>query len=163
MLRAADSIKIKNLNGAANIESGSDVLIDGADGEMSAVSGGVIDVHLDSSFKKGTLKSTEKIIIRTPPDQNEHTFLIKPNCSFQIDGFTGYEKHEGPTGTVIALSGTNTAGHPRKVMLVDFGGAIELDAPSVIIRAESWLQKQMSQKKRFPKKATEVSSQYRFY
>jgi len=151
------------MNGDANIECGSNVLIDGAHGTMTVVSGGTVDLHLDSSFNKASLKANEKIIIRTPPDQNEHTFLIKPNCKISVEGFDRFSQDATETGTLVTLSGQNTAGHPRKVAFVEFAGAIELDAPVVVIQAESWLQKQMNQKKRFPNKVTQSDSQYRFY
>ena len=69
---------------------------------------------------------------------------------------------DGPT-TTINLGGENTAGHPRKVASIDFGGVIDVTAPSVIIQAESWFQKMTNQKKRFPAKKTEAESQFRFY
>ena len=74
MLRAGDWIKVKNMNGSADIESGGDCLIDGMDGDLKVNAGGIVDVHLDSSLKTATLKSSQKIIIRTPPDQNTHLF-----------------------------------------------------------------------------------------
>lgn len=126
----------------------------------------MVDVHLDSSFKKATLQSSSEIRIRTPPDQNEHEFLIKDCDHIEIVGFQNFTNHaveNAENYRKVSLSGENTAGHPRKVAFVDFGGAIELAAPKIKIEAESWAQKQFSQSKRFPNKATEAFQKYRFY
>jgi len=166
LLRAGEWIKVKNMNGSADIESGGDCLIDGMDGDLKVNAGGIVDVHLDSSLKTATLKSSQKIIIRTPPDQNTHLFSVKSDSKIEIDGFSGVTKSEKGERIEIQLAGENTAGHPRKVAFVGFGGNVLLDAPEVSIRAESWMQKQMGQNKKFSNVQQEPwknKANFRFY
>lgn len=110
------------------------------------------------------MESSTEILIRTPPDQNEHDFLIN-NCDIvEVVGFENFTNTSvSDSQRKVSLSGENTAGHPRKVAFVEFGGAIELNAPKIRIEAESWAQKQFGQSKRFPNKATETFQKYRFY
>ena len=162
-MRSAESCRIKNINGDCNIESGGDVLIDGAHGTMQATSETSIDIHLDSSFGRGSFVAKEKIIIRTPPDQNKHKFVIKKGSVIKFDGFDASTLVENEFDSTIVLVGKNTAGHPRKTEFMEFEGVITLDAPEVVIQAESWMQKQLMQKKRFPKVEKKAESTYRFY
>jgi len=162
LVRASGSTMVKNVNGNIDIESAGRVLLDGCDGELRIMSGDEVDVHLDSSLKSANIVSNVAVIIRTAPDQNKHTFSVTAD-EIEVNGFTDYsQRTDGPT-TTINLGGENTAGHPRKVASIDFGGVIDVTAPSVAIQAESWFQKMANQKKRFPAKKTAADSQFRFY
>merc|ERR1712212_730613 len=120
-LDSSGSVKVKNMTGDSEVVAKGNVLIDGADGSLNVKAVGVIDVHLDSSFKKATLQSSSEIRMRTPPDQNEHEFLIKDCDHIEIVGFQNFTNHaveNAENYRKVSLSGENTAGHPRKVAFV---------------------------------------------
>lgn len=69
---------------------------------------------------------------------------------------------------IITLKGENKAGHQRKVEMIEFGGLIEVEgAKEVHLEAESWMEKQLAQAKRFgeSKQDSKMAEQkgFRFY
>ena len=76
LLRAGEDVRVKNLNGSADVECGGRLLIDGAHGHLKITAGSKADLHLDSSLESAKIKAPE-IIIRTPPDQNCHQVVFK--------------------------------------------------------------------------------------
>ena len=151
------------MNGSADIECGKSVLIDGAHGDLKVTAGSHADLHLDSSLERAKVSAPE-ITIRTPPDQNCHHFKISKNANLRIKGFSKETVSETETETILTLVGENTAGHPRKLVSQKFAGVIELNANNVLIQAESWAEKQIAQKDRFPKNAeSDTKSNFRFY
>ena len=151
------------MNGSADIECGKSVLIDGVHGDLKVTAGSHADLHLDSSLERARVSAPE-ITIRTPPDQNCHQFKISKNANLRIKGFSKETVSETETETILTLVGENTAGHPRKLVSQKFAGVIELNANDVLIQAESWAEKQIAQKDRFPKNAeSDTKSNFRFY
>lgn len=171
IIRAHNDLTLKNLNGDFDVEVGNNVLIDGCDGSIAINKSNSIDIHVDSSLKQAKLVADKKIKIRTPPESNGHKFIFK-NCEkITIDKRLAFEKsaEEQPEGwKSIILKGENKAGHERKVATIDFGGLIEVEgAKEVHLEAESWMEKQLAQAKRFgeSKQDSKMAEQkgFRFY
>ena len=55
IIRAHQTLQLKNLNGNFDVEAGKSVLIDGCDGSIELKAGEEVDIHLDSSVKKATI------------------------------------------------------------------------------------------------------------
>jgi len=171
IIRAHNNLTLKNLNGDFDVEVGNNVLIDGCDGSIAINKSNSIDIHVDSSLKEAKLVADEKVKIRTPPESNGHKFIFKNCGKITIDKRLAFEKsgEEQPEGwKSIILKGENKAGHERKVATIDFGGLIEVEgAKEVHLEAESWMEKQLAQAKRFgeSKQDSKMAEQkgFRFY
>jgi len=179
IIRAHNNLQLKNLNGDFDIEVGNNVLIDGCDGTIKINKSTNIDIHADSSLKHAILSANEKVVIRTPPESNGHQFVFKNCKKITVDKRLSFEKAEAPethlkdgqtSGPIksIILKGENKAGHERKVAMIDFGGLIEIEgAKEVHLEAESWMEKQLAQAKRFgeAKQDSKMAEQkgFRFY
>lgn len=171
IIRAHNDLTLKNLNGDFDVEVGNNALIDGCDGAITINKSKSIDIHVDSSLKQAKLVADEKVKIRTPPESNGHKFIFKNCGKITVDKRLVFEKspEEQPEGwKSIILKGENKAGHERKVATIDFGGLISVEgAKEVHLEAESWMEKQLLQAKRFgeSKQDSKMAEQkgFRFY
>lgn len=171
IIRAHNDLTLKNLNGDFDVEVGNNALIDGCDGAITINKSKSIDIHVDSSLKQAKLVADEKVKIRTPPESNGHNFIFKNCGKITVDKRLVFEKspEEQPEGwKSIILKGENKAGHERKVATIDFGGLISVEgAKEVHLEAESWMEKQLLQAKRFgeSKQDSKMAEQkgFRFY
>lgn len=168
IIRAHQTLQLKNLNGNFDVEAGKSVLIDGCDGSIELKAGEEVDIHLDSSVKKATI-TAKNVTIRTPPSSNGHKFSFVDCGKITVDKLLTFEKLESTSDNLkqIVLLGENQAGHERKVKFMEFAGEIEIHAERVHLQAESWMEKQMAQAKRFgeSKQDDKMAEQkgFRFY
>lgn len=170
MIRAHNNLKLKNLNGAFDIEVGGNVLIDGCDGSVEVKKSQNIDIHIDSSLKEALLIADDVVTIRTPPNASGHCFVFDDCSKITVDSKLSFEKVETnkSNSKSIILKGENETGHERKVQFIDFGGNIVVrGAREVHLVAESWMEKQLAQAKRFGelKRDSKMTEQtgFRFY
>lgn len=130
-----------------------------------------------------TVVLAKTVTIRTPPSSNGHRFSFTNCGKITVDENLSFEKLDSTSDNVkqIVLLGENQAGHERKVhfmgkskliktggkLFSEFAGEIKVTAERVHLQAESWMQKQMGQAKRFgeAKQDDKMAEQkgFRFY